>query len=415
MLPKRSKRHVVETGKPAALSAREKPQASRSAADRLRLGDQNTVTEHDRRVSVGSSPNSRMNRTSDSVVSSSHLQDRVKTISITPVITSTPVTTSVAPVTPPVFVGIDIAKDKFDVHVRPFSKTWTLTNDLKGFEQLVVHLKQFPTLQLLVVEASGGYERTLVSQLIEANIPVAVVNPRQARDFAKGLGHRAKTDPIDASDLAQFAELVKPKLTHKTPENQQQLQDLVTRRRQIIHLQTIEKNRQHTTHGVIPNKTIKETLALFDKQLATLEKAIAELFDASDDWTAKTAILTSVPGVGKITAQQLLAEISELGTVKRTQIAALGGLAPYNHDSGKLKGRRCISGGRQSVRTALYMAALTARRFNPVFIAFAKRLKQAGKPYLVIQVACMRKLLVTLNAMLKSRTDWNHTLVQESS
>ena len=400
MLPKRSKRSVVETEKPAALSASEKPQASRSTADRLCLGDQNTVTEQDRRTSVGLSPNSRKNRTSASAVTSSHLQDRVNTISI-------------AHVTPPVFVGIDIAKDKFDVHVRPLSKKWTLTNETEGFDQLVGHLKQFPTLQLLVVEASGGYERALVSHLIDANIPVAVVNPRQARDFAKGLGHRAKTDPIDASDLAQFAELVNPKITPKTPENQQQLQDLVNRRRQILQLRTIEKNRQHTTHGKIPKKTIQETIALFDKQLTTIEIAIAELFKSSDDWTAKTKILTSVPGVGLTTAHQLLAEISELGTANRAEIAALGGLAPYNHDSGKLKGRRCIAGGRPNVRNAIYMAAFSARRCNPIFIDFAKRLKDAGKPYLVIQIACMRKLLVTLNAMLKNGTDWNNNLVRE--
>ena len=402
MLPKRSKRSVVKTGEPAALSASEKPQAPRSAVDRSCLGGQNTVTEQDRRTSVGSSPNSRKNRTAVSTATSSHLQDRVKTISTTPV-------------TPPVFVGIDIAKDKFDVHVRPLSIKWTFTNDSQGFDQLVEHLQQLPTLQLLAVEASGGYERTLVSHLIDASIPVAVVNPRQARDFAKGLGHKAKTDPIDASDLAQFAELVKPKLTPETPENQQQLQDLVTRRRQILQLRTMEKNRQPTTHGKIPNKTIKETIALFDKQLATIENAIAELFKSSDDWTAKTQILTSVPGVGETTAHQLLAEISELGNVNRAQIAALGGLAPYNHDSGKLKGRRCISGGRSNVRTAIYMAVLSARRCNPVFIAFAERLKKAGKPYLVIHVACMRKLLITLNSMLKTGTLWNDKLVQDLS
>jgi transposase len=368
----------------------------------LCLGDQNTVTEQDRRNSSGQSPNSRKNRTAVSAVTSSHLQDRVNTISITPV-------------SPPVFVGIDIAKDKFDVHVRPLSKKWTLTNDSDGFDQLLEHLKQFPTLQLLVVEASGGYERALLSYLIDANIPVARVNPKQARDFAKGLGHRAKTDPIDASDLATFAELVRPTITPQTPENQQELQDLVSRRRQILQLRTMEKNRQHTAHGKIPKKTIQQTIALFDKQLEMIENAIAELFNSNDDWKAKAEILSSVPGVGQNTAQQLLAEISELGTVNRAQIAALGGLAPYNHDSGKLKGRRCISGGRPGVRTALYMAAFSARRFNPLFIEFAKRLKDAGKPYLVIQVACMRKLLVILNAMLKSETLWNAKLLQDLS
>ena len=402
MLPKRSKRSVVETVKPAALSAREKPQASRRAVDRACLGDQNTVTEQDRRLSVGSSPNSRKNRASASVVTSSNLQDRVNTI-------------STAPLDPHVFVGVDIAKDKFDVHVRPLAKKATFTNDPSGFDLFVKYLKQFPTLQLLVVEASGGYERPLVTHLIDDEVPVAVVNPRQARDFAKGLGHRAKTDPIDASDLAQFAELVKPTLTPKTPENQQELQDLVTWRRQILQIRTIEKNRQNTIHGKLPIKSVKDTIALFDKQLVAIEIAITELFNASDDWTAKTKILTSVPGVGLTTAHQLLAEISELGTVNRNQIAALGGLAPYNHDSGKLKGRRSISGGRPNVRSAIYMAAFSARRCNPIFKAFAKRLEDAGKPYLVIQVACLRKLLITLNAMLKTGLTWNRQIVQEIS
>jgi len=395
MLPKRSKRGVVETGKPAALSASEKRQASRSAADRSCLGDQNTVTEQDRRTSVGKSPNSRKNRAAAPAVTSSNLQDRVKTI-------------STSSTTVPVFVGVDIAKDKFDVHVRPFNKKWTLTNDTDGFEMLLEHLKQFPALQLLVVEGSGGYERAMVAHLIDANIPVAIVNPQRARDFAKAHGYKAKTDSIDASMLAHFAESVKPAITPKTLENQQELQDLVTRRRQILQIRTIEKNRQHTLKGTIPIQTIKKTIEVFDEQLALIDQAISELFESDDDWKAKSEILTSVPGVGEKTAQQLLAEVSELGTANRAQITALAGLAPYNHDSGKLKGKRCISGGRPNVRTALYMATLSARRCNPIIRKFAKRLEAAGKPYLVIHTACMRKLLVILNALLKNKVAWKH-------
>lgn len=403
MLPKRSKRSVVNSGEPASLSASEKTLAPRSAADRSRTGaTPDTVAEHDRRISAGQNPNSRKNRIVAKPASSSHLQDRVNTISS-------------SPVQPSVFVGVDIAKDKFDVHVRPLDLKWTFTNDSQGFDNLVEQLRRFPTLQLLAVEASGNYQRLLVLHLLEANIPVAVVNPRQARDFAKGLGHRAKTDPIDASDLAMFAEIVKPTLSVKTPENQQELQDLVTRRRQILHLRTIESNRQHTTYGKIPRDSIQQTIALFDQQLKTIEEAIASLIDSNDEWKAKSDILTSVPGVGEKSAHHLLAEISELGTINRAQVAALAGVAPYNHDSGKLKGRRCISGGRTFVRSALYMAAFNARRFNPVLIAFAKRLKDAGKPYLVIQVACMRKLLVILNAMIKNGAHWNSNLVQKIS
>jgi len=389
-------------GKPAALSASEKPQASRSPADRLCPGAQHTVTERDRRSSFGPSPNSRRNRAAVSTATSSHLQDRNNTIVISDVAT-------------PVWVGVDIAKDKFDVHVRPLSQRFTFANDVQGFAHLVNELRLHPALQMVVIEASGGYERSLVSHLIEANIPVSVVNPRQVRDFAKCLGLRAKTDAIDAAVLAHFAELIKTRPATKTPEDQQQLQDLVTRRRQIIQLRTMEQNRQGTAHGKLPCKTIVQTIKLFNKQLAEIELAIAKLFTSNDDWKAKTHILSSVPGVGNMTAQQLLAEIPELGETNRAEAAALAGLAPYNHDSGKLKGRRCISGGRLEVRSALYMATLTARRCNPVFVAFAKRLKAAGKPYMIIQVACMRKLLVILNSLLQTGQLWNPNLVQQTS
>ena len=388
----------MESGKPVSLSASEKTQASRSAVDRSCLGVQDTVTEQDRRGSSGKCPNSRRNRDTASATTSSHLQDRVNAIC-----------TSTVPV--PVWVGIDIAKDKFDVHVRPLSRRWTWNNNTEGYDRLIQELRQLPALRLVVVEASGGYERSLVSHLIEAEIPVAVVNPRQARDFAKGLGHRAKTDPLDAEDLAHFAEVVHPTPTPKTPDNQHELQDLITRRRQLIQIRTIETNRQPMTHGKIPQKSIQATITLFNKQIALIELALTKLFESDEDWKAKRQILSSVPGVGETTAHQLLAEIPELGSANRAEVAALAGLAPYNHDSGKLKGRRCISGGRADVRTALYMAALTARRCNPVLKAFADRLKAAGKPYLVIHVACMRKLLVILNALVKNRQPWNASLI----
>jgi transposase len=312
----------------------------------------------------------------------------------------------------PAWVGIDIAKNKFDVYVRPLSRQFTFPNDVQGFAQLVDELRLLPALKMIVIEASGGYERSLVGYLIDADLPVSVVNPRQARDFAKCLGLRAKTDAIDATVLAHFAELIKTRLATKTPENQQELQDLVTRRRQLIQLRTMEQNRQHMAHGRLPCKTIQQTIKLFNKQLAEIELAITKLFTSNDDWKTKSDIISSVPGVGETTAQQLLAEMPELGDTNRAQAAALAGLAPYNHDSGKLKGRRCISGGRLDVRSALYMAAFTARRCNPVFIAFAARLKAAGKPYLVVQVACMRKLLVILNALLKTGQPWNPSFAQ---
>jgi transposase len=392
----------MEAGKPAALSASEKPQASRSPVDRSRPGAQHTVAELDRRSSFGPSPNSRKNRKAVSAATSSHLQDRDNTILDSNVST-------------PVWVGVDIAKDKVDVHVRPLSRRFTFANDADGFAQLVDELRLHPGLQTVVVEASGGYERSLVSHVIEASISVSVVNPRQVRDFAKGLGLRAKTDAIDAAVLAHFAEIIKTRPATKTPEDQQQLQDLVTRRRQIIQIRTMEQNRQHTAHGKLPCKTIVQTIKLFNKQLAEIELAITKLFTSNDDWKTKTNILSSVPGVGDTTAQQLLAEMPELGKTNRAEAAALAGLAPCNHDSGKLKGRRCISGGRVDVRSALYMATLTARRCNPIFTAFADRLKAAGKPYMIVQVACMRKLLVILNSLLKTGQYWNPTPAQTGS
>jgi transposase len=373
-----------------------------SPADRSRLGAQHTVAEQDRRSSCGPNPNSRKNRAAVTAAMSSHLQDRDNTISNSNVAT-------------PVWVGVDIAKDKFDVHLRPLSQRFTFTNDPEGFAQLIDQLQLHPALQMVVVEASGGYERSLVSHIIDANLPVSVVNPRQVRDFAKGRGIRAKTDAIDAAVLAHFAEITETRPATKTPENQQELQDLVTRRRQIIQIRTMEQNRQHTAHGKLPCKTIGQTLKLFNKQLAEIELAINKLFTSNDDWKAKANILSSVPGVGDTTAHQLLAEMPELGKANRAEAAALAGLAPYNHDSGKLKGRRCIAGGRLEIRSALYMAAFSARRFNPVFIAFAKRLKAAGKPYMVVQVACMRKLLVILNSLLKTGQHWNPKLAQTNS
>jgi transposase len=393
----------METGKSVVLSASEKPRTSRSSADRSCLGAQHTVTEQDRRRSFGPSPNSRKNRSRIAAGTSSHLQDRDNTIS------------NSSASTPAVWVGIDIAKDKFDVHIRPLSRQFTFANDVQGFAQLVDQLHLLPALKLIVLEASGGYERSLVGHLIDADLPVSVVNPRQVRDFAKCLGLHAKTDAIDAAVLAHFAELIKTRLATKTPENQQELQDLVTRRRQLIQLRTMEQNRQHMAHGRLPCKTLQQTIKLFNKQLAEIELAITKLFTSDGDWKTKSDILSSVPGVGEITAQQLLAEMPELGDTNRAQATALAGLAPYNHDSGKLKGRRCISGGRLDVRSALYMATLTARRCNPVFIAFAARLKAAGKPYLVVHVACMRKLLVILNSLLTTRQHWNPNLTQQNS
>ena len=396
MLSKQKKHSVLGTVNSAALSASEKLQNSRSAADRLCPGAQHTVTEPDRRVSPGSNPNSRQNRR-PIAGTSSNSQDRVHTIH----------SNSSRTDKLPLWIGIDIAKEKFDVHVRPLNLRFQCPNNHEGYQLLLEKLKPLTDIQLIVIEASGGYERSLLSYLLDADLPVSLINPKQARDFAKALGHRAKTDLIDAGDLAHFGELVRPALTPKTSQQQQELQDLVTRRRQVLQLQTMEKNRSHTTRGKIPQKCIDQTLKLFAQQLEMIEEAIVQIFQNDDDWNRKIQILTSVPGVGNKTAIQLLAEIPELGGTNRAEVSALAGLAPYNHDSGKLKGKRCISGGRAEVRSALYMATLTARRVNATIIAFAERLQAAGKHYHVIHVACMRKLLTILNALIKQGRLWN--------
>lgn len=266
-----------------------------------------------------------------------------------------------------------------------------------------------PATCLIVVEATGGLERPLVAELLEAGVTTAVVNPRQVRDFAKAQGRLAKTDRIDAETLALFAERVQPRPSQKTPERQSQLDALVTRRRQLVALRAVERTRQRQTVERTAKRSIDKTVKFLDGQIAALDKAISRLIDADEDWRAKRNLIQSVPGVGPTTSATLMAELPELGRLNRRQIATLAGVAPLNHDSGKLRGRRAIRGGRGDVRTALYMAAFSARRFNPKIRAFADRLERAGKPFKVVLTACMRKLLTILNAMVRQGAPWQLT------
>jgi transposase len=303
-------------------------------------------------------------------------------------------------------VGVDVAKDRFDVKFLPQNRLHTFANSPQGIQLLLDLLNALPGC-LVIVEATGGYERRLVAELVNAAHRVAVVNPRQVRHFARALGQLAKTDRIDAHVLALFGQRMQPRETAKISKTQEELQQLVVRRRQVISLQTAESNRLQQTTSKLAAKGIRKLLALLDKQLSELDAEIAKLVQSDNDWKAKDQILQSVPGVGPVTSFALLAELPELGRISRQQIAALVGVAPFNHDSGKLKGTRAIAGGRRSVRSALYMAALTARRSNPVFQRFAQRLERAGKRLKVVLTACMRKLLVTLNSMLRNNTPWN--------
>ena len=308
------------------------------------------------------------------------------------------------------FVGIDVAKKSLDVATLPATTPRTFSHDGKGRRELLDNLPG-PGTCLVVVEATGGYERLLVADLLDAGHLVAVVNPRQVRDFAKALGILAKTDRIDAAVIARFGQQVKPRPLAEVHEKQDELNQLVTRRRQLIALRTAEKNR----FAMATSKPVKRSLQLvidtINKEIKRIEKAILVLVESDDPWRGKSEIMSSVPGVGQVTTATLIAEFPELGQINRQQAAALAGLAPFNRDSGKFKGKRTISGGRRSVRTALYMAALSAKKHNPVIRKFAERLKAEGKLPKVILTACMRKLLVILNAMLKNNTLWDPRIV----
>ena len=305
-----------------------------------------------------------------------------------------------------VFVGIDVAKQRFEVAVLPAEQFASFSYDRDGLVQLVEWLKP-QGICLVVLEATGGLERRLAGELIEAGHQVAVVNPRQVRDFARGTGQLAKTDRIDARVLAQFAQQVQPRPVEKASEKQLELAALVTRRRQLQTMAIAETNRRESASTGQARRHIDKHLEWLRKEVARIDAAIAKLIASDDNWRDQAQRLKSVPGVGPTTSAMLVAELPELGRLNRREISALVGLAPYNHDSGKWRGKRSIWGGRINVRSALYMAALTARRCNPIIRAFAQRLEQAGKPFKVVLTACMRKLLTILNVLVKTNQLWS--------
>lgn len=302
------------------------------------------------------------------------------------------------------FVGIDVAKAQLDIAVRPTGEQWTSPPDDAGLTALVHRLQPVrPT--LIVLEATGGWEIPVASALAAAGLPVAVVNPRQVRAFAKATGRLAKTDRLDAQVLAQFAEAVRPAPRPLPDATTQELTALLARRRQLVEMLTAEKHRLGRASARV-QPDIQAHLAWLEKRLGRVDDDLATLIRTSPLWREQDDLLQSVPGVGPVLATTLLAELSELGTLTRQQIAALAGVAPLNRDSGTLRGKRCIWGGRATVRAVLYMGALVATRCNPVLKAFYHRLLAAGKAKKVALVACMRKLLTILNAMLKHRTPW---------
>lgn len=304
-----------------------------------------------------------------------------------------------------VFVGIDVSKARLDVHVVPASVAFSEPNDAAGVAALAKHLTPLkPT--LIVLEATGGLEARAAASLVDAGLQVAVVNPRQVRDYAKATGRLAKTDRLDAEILARFAEAIRPEVRPLPDAPTRHLQSLIARRRQLVETRAAEKNRALSVDSKLIGKGIAAHVAFLDKQIDALDEALSKAVEASPAWKAKDDLLRGVPGVGKVVSRTLLATLPELGTLTNKQVSALTGLAPIARDSGTLRGRRRIGGGRGDLRAVLYMAAVTAKTHNPALKTFYDRLIAAGKVPKVALTAVMRKLVTILNAMVRRNTTW---------
>ncbi|MFQ5693982.1 MAG: IS110 family transposase [Nitrospinota bacterium] len=304
-----------------------------------------------------------------------------------------------------VFVGLDVSKAHLDVALRPSGAGWRAPHEGAGLEELVTRLRQVrPT--LVVLEATGGLEEPVAARLAVAGLPVAVVNPRQVRDFARATGQLAKPDRIDAATLALFAERVRPSPWPLPDAARRALDALVTRRRQFVEMLVMEKNREAHAQGAVL-KRLQAHIRWLERELDGVDRALRAQIHESPVWRAQDDLLQSVPGVGPVLAAPLLAELPELGRLDRTEIAALVGVAPFNRDSGARRGSRTTWGGRAPVRSALYMGTLVAVRYNPSIEAFYHRLQAAGTPPKVALVTGMRKLLVTLNLMVRTNTPWD--------
>ena len=306
--------------------------------------------------------------------------------------------------TAPRYVGIDVSKATLDICVSD-GEAWQMPNDDHAMEELRTRIAAIRP-ALIVLEATGGYEMRAASTLATAGLPVAVVNPRHIRSFARSIGQLAKTDRIDARLLARFAATVQPEPRPLPDDDTRKLEAMVTRRRQLSTMITAEEARLQTAHPIV-RKEIKANIGSLKRQLAKLDATIDDTIRRSPLWREKDDLLRSVPGIGEVTSHTLLALFPELGTLPGKQAAALVGVAPLNRDSGTLRGRRTIWGGRPRIRTALYMAALVGSQHNPVIKALYQRLRAAGKPAKVALVACMHKLLLIINAMIRDRRRWN--------
>ena len=313
------------------------------------------------------------------------------------------------------FVGIDVSKNTFDIHIRPSGQSQSFGYDEGGLRELISVLQSIePQIETIVLEATGGYERRLVAALMSHQFPVVVVNPGQIRHFAKAIAQIAKTDSIDAGVLSQFGQTLRPQCRTLPDEFLQELREILTRRRQMMDMIASEKNRLTTAAHPKIRKEILAHLQWLKKRVDSFDEDLQQKIQSSPAWKVKDQFLQTVPGIGPVSSFSLLIQLPELGLLNRHQIAALAGIAPINRDSGRFRGRRTTQGGRASVRSALYMCTLVATRHNSIIRTFYQRLLAAGKPKMVALIACMRKLLTILNSMFKHNSPWRASYAENA-
>jgi len=305
----------------------------------------------------------------------------------------------------PIYVGVDVSKDRLDVAVRPSGEAFVVTRDGKGLNELVERLQLIAPV-LIAVEATGGFETIVAAAIAGANLPLAVVNPAQVRHFAQAVGQRAKSDPIDAAIIARFAEAVKPQPRPVPDEQARLLMELVSRRMQIIEMLVAERQREKRAGAMRVRKSLARHIAALAKELPVIDRDIDTLVRGSPAWREKEDLLITVPGVGNTIARTMLAKVPELGSLDRRKIASLVGIAPFTRQSGQWRGKSMIGGGRPAPRAAIFLAALSAIRCNPVLRAFYQRLLTRGKPKMVALIAVARKILTILNAILRDKKQW---------
>jgi transposase len=306
-----------------------------------------------------------------------------------------------------IYVGIDVSKDRLDVHVLPSGEAFAVARDGKGLNELLERLRSVAP-SLIAVEATGGYETIVAAAIASAHLPLAVINPAQIRHFARAVGKRAKTDPIDAAVIARFAEAVKPEPRELPDQAGRMLAELVSRRLQLIEMLVAERQREKRATAARVRKSLARHIAALEKELPVIDTDIDTLVRSSPVWREQEDLLVTFPGIANTIARTLLADLPELGRLTRHQIASLGGVAPFTRQSGQWKGKSMIAGGRPITRSALFLAALSASRCNPVLRDFYQRLLAAGKPKMVAMIAVARKILTILNAMLRDKKQWQN-------